>query len=309
MSNQDGMTTSDWNDLVATYCPQVFLCTINDSQDGHHVEPYWPSTIGYYLVNTFLICQEERFVHVTDALLGQCPDTGGFLSAQASSFGGQHQAMAPATEGSSTQVLTAPIHVHIRNAAGGAVEAGELDLQYWFFYPYNGTVDIDLFGHYINTGLGAHQGDWEHVTVRLAAGWRSTPTIKAVYYAAHANEGSWQTAPPMNGDTHPVAYSAWDSHASYPTTGVLHRHIKYDLGVLVDFTSQGQQWGPSYYDAASKSQVSVAQIASIDSDVYVPGDENIADAPWIPFQGRWGATSDSPPNPPVQGYWQADPSP
>lgn len=294
------MSTSDWNRLVATFCPQVFLCTVDGSIDDHKVDPYWPSTIDYYLSNSFLICQENRFTNPTESLLGQCPDSNSYLVAAKDSYDGQHSATAPASQGSETQVLTAPIHVHIRNASGGSPGPGEIDIQYWFFYPYNGKVD---FATGTSTGLGEHQGDWEHVTVRLNKDWRTAPTLKEVYYAAHANEGSWNDDPPLYGGTHPIAYSAWHSHASYPTTGVHHRAV-----VLADYTSAGWQWGPEFYESAT-GQVSVAQIAAIDSGVYETGDDQIPDAPWIAFKGRWGDTgTSSPPNPPVQGYWTSDPS-
>jgi hypothetical protein len=92
------------------------------------------------------------------------------------------------------------VYVHVKRA-----KSGGFFIQYWFFYPYNNYYDIII-----------HEGDWEHITVRLDA--NGNP-VKA-YYAAHS-EGTthnWGNLQKVNG-THPVVYSARGSHASYPTAG------------------------------------------------------------------------------------------
>jgi hypothetical protein len=91
-------------------------------------------------------------------------------------------------------------YVHVKRA-----KSGGFFIQYWFFYPYNNYYDIII-----------HEGDWEHITVRLDA--NGNP-VKA-YYAAHS-EGTthdWGKLQKVGG-THPVVYSARGSHASYPTAG------------------------------------------------------------------------------------------
>lgn len=47
-------------------------------------------------------------------------------------------------------------YVHFRRAPGGD---WDYDIQYWFFYPYNGDITPVL--------SPAHEGDWEHITVRV----------------------------------------------------------------------------------------------------------------------------------------------
>src|ERR1700754_1528644 len=78
---------------------------------------------------------------------------------------------------------TAVAYVHQRPAPGGAT-----DLQYWLFYPVRGLstarviveslgafkvgaeFDVDLLAPQTGLayqGVGEHQGDWKHVTVRV----------------------------------------------------------------------------------------------------------------------------------------------
>lgn len=51
--------------------------------------------------------------------------------------------------------LSAPCYVNARSAPD---DHAAFDLRYWFFYPFNGRE-----GRHIT-----HEGDWEHVTVRVS---------------------------------------------------------------------------------------------------------------------------------------------
>ena len=86
-------------------------------------------------------------------------------------------------------------------------EDGGLLVQYWFFYPFN---DFHV--------LFDHEGDWEHVTVRLDA--RQRPI--GAWYARHtwSAPGRWFEWDRLEreGD-HPVVLSARGSHASYAEAG------------------------------------------------------------------------------------------
>jgi hypothetical protein len=91
---------------------------------------------------------------------------------------------------------TAYVHVYPR-ADGG------INLQYWFFYPYN---DGPLFFD--------HDADWEHVTVRLDAD--RAPV--GAYLARHGNDHPgpfWRWAHLRRSGDHPVVLSALGSHATY----------------------------------------------------------------------------------------------
>ena len=96
-----------------------------------------------------------------------------------------------------------PLDWVVYGHAYGAEDGGVL-LQYWFYYPFNDFHAV-----------GDHEGDWEHVTVRLG------PDLGALgaWYAQHdANApGEWSrwTELEREGD-HPVVLAARGSHASYP---------------------------------------------------------------------------------------------
>ena len=80
---------------------------------------------------------------------------------------------------------------------------GGILLQYWFFYPFN---DFHL--------LFDHEGDWEHLTVRLDDALRPL----GAWYARHdrAAPGRWFGWGELEREgEHPVALSARGSHASY----------------------------------------------------------------------------------------------
>ena len=95
---------------------------------------------------------------------------------------------------------TAYVHVFPR-ADGG------INLQYWFFYPYNdGPIFFD------------HDSDWEHVTVRLDAKRRPV----GAYLARHEDDHPgpfWSWGRLRREGEHPVVLSARGSHATYANPG------------------------------------------------------------------------------------------
>jgi hypothetical protein len=76
-------------------------------------------------------------------------------------------------------------------------------LQYWFLYPMN-----DGFGFF------DHEGDWEHVTVRLDAALRPAGADYARHEDAMPGKALAWDALAREGD-HPVVLSARGTHASY----------------------------------------------------------------------------------------------
>jgi len=104
---------------------------------------------------------------------------------------------APTRRGSDDpQDWTTYVHVYPR-------ADGEINLQYWFYYPYNdGPAFFD------------HESDWEHVTVRVDR--EGSP--RGLYLAHHEenNPGAYRAWGRVRreGD-HPVVLSALGTHASY----------------------------------------------------------------------------------------------
>jgi hypothetical protein len=157
-------------------------------------------------------------------------------------------------------------YAHVRPAPAGT-HPGEYDIQYVFFYAYNG----DLLKTSAET---AHEADMEHITVRVG---KDHNTIDQIYYAAHDAEGKWygrQTAPGMqdgysvNAEGRPVVYSAVNSHASYPWAGAKVR----GNGLPDDVTGDGGSEWDTMSNAMNVGEKSYPRHGML----------------WIQYSGRWG---------------------
>lgn len=110
-----------------------------------------------------------------------------------------------------------------------APDRTHVDLQFWFFYPFNGPGKFHLtIGKVVDDRVkmntcGRHYGDWEHVTLRLVRAhaadtdaWR----LQDVYLSRHSIS-QWLGG--VSGlrftGRHPIVYIARDSHAHYPSAG------------------------------------------------------------------------------------------
>ncbi len=178
------------------------------------------------------------------------------------------------------------VYGHAYPAAGGGVL-----LQYWFFYPFNDAY-----------GVFDHEGDWEHVTVRLGTG-RSP---EGVNFAAHYDSSPgvfvrWG-ALAREGE-HPIVRAARGTHASYPALG--------DAPIwdrLCDAT-----------DAASAASAGCAvwRTGPGSGGLVNLGERSAPRVPFLAWPGRWGATgvlgmdsrNDPPPGPAFQLGWCAGGAP
>lgn len=277
-------TSTDWNLLVQTFCPRVSL-----SRTSPYKDDYWPCAVDWYSSRcTLRDTQDPSFeiVHPTLEQLGENPQETRYLepdddSVRGGSAGG------------------AKMYAHIRKSPG--VPQDWIDIQYWFFYAYNGKIGGPLPLPF----AGAHEGDWEHITVRLS-NWRAgvAAEVEAVFFAAHGHrEGTWlvkRSDEPKGGHyalvdgTHPVVFSAWHSHASYENSGI---HWRENTGYFAqDFASGGYDWGPA----------GVAELVAVDADL----DAGIPPAAWLAYGGHWGSSGPgaeaSPQGPSHQDPWRDD---
>jgi hypothetical protein len=146
---------------------------------------------------------------------------------------------------------------------GHAPTAGQLALQYWFFYVFNDFND-------------KHEGDWEMVQLDFDAATaqqalRQKPAL--VGYSQHegAESAHWGDSKlELVDGTHPVVYPALGSHANYYTSS-LHLGRSAAQGVGCDDTS-----GPS-----TELRPAVA-LAPTDKAAY------LRSYPWLGFEGHWG---------------------
>lgn len=156
---------------------------------------------------------------------------------------------------------SAPVYIHVHPA--DVFGERSIVLQYWFFYTFNGPLDDML-------SAGAHEGDWEHVSVVIDDATRQH--VRAVYMSAHSHEASWLFPGSIKQDgTHVHTYVALNSHALYETAGVKKRisdNILYSM--LHDQCSEaGQAWHP---------------------DVFVNlGEKDCPLVPWALYNGFWGS--------------------
>jgi hypothetical protein len=184
-----------------------------------------PANVDWYLARTVLRFHHGGFCFNDDGILGLgavdqnslltqyhntkdwdltrgCYHTSTVISSKSGPFDDDHhfflQAADDSTHDGSLDPAQWKVYGHVyKNSIGG------LNLQYWFFYPYND-----------NASWGNHEGDWETIIVRL----NSDDTVNGVYFCAHGDCSTFRSANNVSwlDNTHPVAWVADGSHASYP---------------------------------------------------------------------------------------------
>jgi hypothetical protein len=176
-----------------------------------------------------------------------------------------------------------------------------LDLQFWFFAPYNGPVkgkahvNVAIPGYpqppdtyYFPETVGRHTGDWEQVTLRferqqVTDGW----TLASLFLSQHSG-GEWvaATSPALAySGTHPVVYAARDSHANYASIGEhpFDRVVSQSIGPvtltvdLVDLTGDG-----ATFEAYRPGNYTIVTSA-------LPGVKANGARDWLEYDGPWGA--------------------
>ncbi|MFA6066837.1 MAG: Vps62-related protein [Candidatus Babeliaceae bacterium] len=120
-------------------------------------------------------------------------------------------------------------------------ERGNIYIYYTYFYGFNAPYDIGPFTGDLFNFQGAHEADYEHITLELD---KKTKELKRIFYAAHGPaEGFWLDAhhPDVTYEgTHPVSFVARGSHADYPKVGTFLRIY----GAANDITGKGMRWTP-----------------------------------------------------------------
>ena len=117
--------------------------------------------------------------------------------------------------GSDPDILKAPLYAGEQNPAVDPPVYTEYEpgryIVYWFFYPFNGWTDRDRF----DLTKEYHEGDWEHITVKLNSDDDATDVAYYQHYC-DAKKYSWGSATVDKvAGTHPKVYSALGGHASF----------------------------------------------------------------------------------------------
>jgi hypothetical protein len=171
-----------------------------------------------------------------------------------------------------------------------------VDLEFWFFYPFNGPgrfrVTVGkIFTDYVEMQTcGRHYSGWEHVTVRLTQA-PGTPTgwlVQNVYLSQHdLTMGINDLTKIQFSGTHPIIYVARDSHAHYTGTDK-HYYLRpwsLDLEVgtaavdLYDITADG---GITF----DTSQVNNHRVILL--TVNGTANPTVTTPVWYSYDGRWG---------------------
>jgi hypothetical protein len=148
-----------------------------------------------------------------------------------------------------------------------------VDLEFWFFYPFNGPGKFrvtvgSIFTDYVEMDTcGRHYGDWEHVTVRLVpAPTMPSAKVQSVYLSRHT-DSIWITdlTQLQFKGVHPVVYVARDSHAHYPTANPHIYYLRpwsYDFKIgtaavdLYDMTADGG----TVFDASQRNNYQMIRL-------------------------------------------------
>jgi len=258
-------------DLVNKFAPVVHL---------HPDEQFFPASVPWYLENVSLYSKDNKLISETvDETSLSTADSTDYLKIND-------------TDTEVGSYPDAPFYVRFTQVGD---ELEFYDIEYWFFYAYNGCSSLGVRGEIGShrpefqipiDPFGTHQGDWEHVTVRISA---STQELVAIFTAQHS-WGSWEKPGQYDvyeSGSRPIIYSAYHSHASYVHSGtetiksinVGFHDFKISAGLL-DRTGTGSRvWDP--LESGSGVNVISTNIPSINQTT-----------PWATWKGHWGAPPD-----------------
>jgi len=252
----------DLEETLIRFAPEIRL---------HPDDPYRPSSVDWYLERTSVKRWRGLFRR-DEGVLSEGQTTMDWLGSL-SRFEDQSEIYLSILDGPDknetrrgfqpiSNQVSAPCYINARSAPDDSTAS---DLQYWFFYPFNGSG-----GRHI-----PHEGDWEHVTMRVTN--TESPVLIAVYASAHGlkNGGWWPCEGGellLNQLNNPVIYSALGSHASYISKG---KHSQ-RWPKPVDQTSD---LGPIWQTSQDLVLVAVnGQALDIDKKTYAQ----------FSYRGRWG---------------------
>lgn len=200
-------------ELIAANCPVFHL---------HPQDNFMPTSVEHFMHHSELIQQEVPSDDVSQwtTRLTRGQVTSATLAAAQHRFRGQGSMRLLLCESArcgfpKDLIDDVPLYVNVKEVISREGQVEALEFNYLTFYAYNGPYSV--FG----VAVGAHAGDWEHVTVRVDA---ETGRTVGMYYHAHRNhDGVWLPARVMprdkQGSGRPAAYVAYHGHGCYPTPG------------------------------------------------------------------------------------------
>lgn len=225
-------------ELVAANCPVFHL---------HPEDHFMPTTVEEFMLHSELQQLQSPSAGCTAAsqwvtLLQRKQVNSAALAAAQQRFKGRGAMRLALSDAArcgfpKDRIDDVPLYVNTKEVLNSSGDVEALELNYMTFYAYNGHYNV--FG----MAVGAHTGDWEHVTVRLDA---NTGRTLGMYYHAHRNhDGVWLPVEAMPRDTkgsgRPAAFVAFHGHGCYPSPG---RHLRALLVANDLCSAYGPVWRP-----------------------------------------------------------------
>jgi hypothetical protein len=164
------------NDTINTMAPTTYLCNIKNTPETQDTRPFkvedFLNYVDYYNTHDELVTHQPT--------PSDLANQDGYLKSadEASLYGEQ-------------DVNNAPYYIRIKSYAlkdQPSQSAGFVDIQYWNFYGLNAPQFFRLGGDFVSSknfvwkNFAYHEGDWEHITVRVND---KHDKILGIFYAGH----------------------------------------------------------------------------------------------------------------------------
>ena len=215
-------------DLITKFAPKIYL---------HPCDKHRPDSVEHYF-NTVHLKQAGATLEsqVTVEILQSHTGNDAYLefaNGQSPTGTNNFRTGAGIQRGIPPHTGTAAAPVYVKSFCYDT----HFDIKYMFFYACQGFQTFQLQGWNLDSTcnfewspLARHQADWEHITVRLDPAGN---TLLGAYYSQHSGS-QWVEAPRLEDGTHPVVFSALNSHACYPHAGT------FRLGTVLDLPRPGE---------------------------------------------------------------------
>jgi hypothetical protein len=271
------------DDLLVKYAPVIYM---------HSKEKNMPSSVEWFIDRCRLVSlvdgtvlaetasQDAIAEHKTDSML---------VMKDKAYYNGEYTVL--------SSLNRTPMYVHYKIVENVRGEVVGWEINYFQFYPYNSSI----------LGIGDHEGDWEHLTVRVNA---QTRDLEGVRYSNHTQaEGMWVPADrvPLTSEGQIVAYAAIGGHGLWPTPGIQLRAFI----VGSDWTNNtGLMWRPETLILMDRTATGAPERARTElefqqscviqgcpmSSVRVV---RAVDDKWLLYKGGWGDSESLP----VRGWF------
>ena len=285
--------------VIQKYTPTIYL----HPYDNHH-----PIAVEEFLSECSMLDQNGTVLKsgLTPADLATYSSASNYLSFTNGvwpSAGNDFETGDPIVPGASSGWGQSNSPIYVKTIDYGTY----IDLKFYTFYAINGfqTFQAGIIVNFVTQpyvfdwgNFALHQGDWEHITVRIS---EDTTQLLGVFYSQHG-KAFWDASPAMDG-THPVVYSAWDSHANFPESGIeIDDVILNSPGVIplswlkvvnVTTNTAGGTFS-SYHQPNPYYPNGVLWAPWQNTSQLVLLDGNTEAAQWLAFNGQWGPSWTTP---------------